>query len=131
MRFDLELERRAGRRDLEQLLEQERALLAWCPVAVAQPACADPCCCVLMRPAGYRGAEVEQRVVQQHELAVGGQATVRLQAVEWLPECAAERRERRVWAVRAAEAVGEYRRMHCRNCRATGAVACYEPATVL
>jgi hypothetical protein len=45
-----------------------------------------------MRPAGHGGAEVEQRVVQQHELAVGGQAAVRLEAVEWLLECAVERR---------------------------------------
>jgi hypothetical protein len=84
-----------------------------------------------MRPVGYRGSEVEQRVVQQHELAVGGQAAVRLEAVERLLQYAAERRERRVRAVRAAEAVGEYRWIHRRNCRGTGALARYEPATVL
>jgi hypothetical protein len=59
-----------------------------------------------MRPARYGGADLEQRVVQQHELAVGGQAAVRLEAVEWLVECTVERRERRVRTVRAAEAVG-------------------------
>jgi hypothetical protein len=41
--------------------------------------------------------------VEQHKLAVGGQAAVRLEAVEWLLECAVERRERRVRAVGAAE----------------------------
>ena len=106
MRFDLELERRAGRREVEQLIEQQRALGAWCAVAVAQPACADLRRGALMRPARHGGAEVEQRVVQQHELAVGGQAAVRLEAVEWLVQCAVERRERRVRAVRAAQAVG-------------------------
>ena len=30
VRFDLELERRAGRREVEQLVEQQRALVAWC-----------------------------------------------------------------------------------------------------
>jgi len=39
--------------------------------------------CALMRPAGHGGAEGEQRVVQQHKLVVGGQAAVRLEAVEW------------------------------------------------
>ena len=106
VRFDLELERRAGRREVEQLVEQQRALVACSAVAVAQPACADLRRGALMRPAGRGGAEVEQRVVQQHELAVGGQAAVRLEAVEWLLDCAVERRERRVRAVRAAEAVG-------------------------
>ena len=60
----------------------------------------------LMRPARYGGADLEQWVVQQHKLAVGGQAAVRLEAVEWLVECAVERRERRVRTVRAAEPVG-------------------------
>ena len=106
VRFDLELERRAGRREVEQLVEQQRALVAWCAVAVAQPPRADLRRGALMRPAGHGGAEVEQRVVQQHELAVGGQAAVRLEAVEWLLDCAVERRERRVRAVRTAEAVG-------------------------
>jgi hypothetical protein len=46
-----------------------------------------------VRPAGHGGAKIEQRVVQQHELAVGGQAAVRLEAVEWLPDSAVERRE--------------------------------------
>jgi len=46
-----------------------------------------------MRPAGHRGAEVEQLVVQQHELAIDGQAAVRLNAIERLLECATERRE--------------------------------------
>ena len=35
--FDLELERRAGRREVEQLVEQQRALVAYSAVAVAQP----------------------------------------------------------------------------------------------
>jgi len=34
-------------------------------------------------PAGQRRDDFEQRVVQQHELADGGQAAVRLEAVEW------------------------------------------------
>jgi hypothetical protein len=35
-----------------------------------------------VRPAGERGAELEQWVVQQHQLAIGGQAAVRLEAVD-------------------------------------------------
>ena len=46
-----------------------------------------------MRPAVPAGAEVEQRVVQQYEVALGGQAAFRLEAVEWLLDCAVERRE--------------------------------------
>jgi hypothetical protein len=38
VRLDLELERRAGRREFEQLLEQQRALVAWSAVSVAEPA---------------------------------------------------------------------------------------------
>ena len=106
VRFDLELEPRAGRREVEQFVEQQRALVAYSAVEVAQPPRADLRRGALMRPAGYGGAEVEQRVVQQHELAVGGQAAVRLEAVDGLLDCAVERRERRVRAVRAAEAVG-------------------------
>jgi len=37
----------------------------------------------LVGPAGQRRDDFEQRVVQQHELADGGQAAVRLEAVEW------------------------------------------------
>ena len=48
-------------------------------------------------------------------LLVGGQAAVRLEAVEWLPQCACERRERRVRAVGAADAVGEQHPKHSRN----------------
>jgi hypothetical protein len=69
--------------------------------------------------------------VQQHELAVGGQAAIRLEAVEWLPKRTVERRERRVRAVRAAEAVGVQRREHPYDSRDTGALCRYEPATVL
>ena len=83
VRLDLELERRAGRRELEQLVEQQRALVARSAVAVAEPARADLRRGALVGPAGQRGADFEQRVVQQHELAVGGQAAVRLETVEW------------------------------------------------
>jgi len=106
VRFDLELEPRAGRREVEQFVEQQRALVAYSAVEVAQPPRADLRRGALMRPAGYGGAEVEQGVVQQHELAVGGHAAVRLEAVDGLLDCAVERRERRVRAVCAAEAVG-------------------------
>ena len=129
--FDLELERRAGRREVEKLVEQQRALVAYRPIEVAQTPRADLHRSALMRPAGHGGAEVEQRVVQQHELAVGGQTAVRLEAVERLLDCAVERRERRVRAVRTAEAVGVQRREHSNNSRDTGALSRYEPATVL
>ena len=117
VRLDLELERRAGRREFEQLVEQQRALVAWSAVSVAEPARADLRGGALVGPAGQRRADFEQRVVQQHELAVGGQAAVRLEAVERPLECAGERRGRRVRAVGAAEAVGVKRREHCHNCR--------------
>ena len=73
---------------------------------MAEPARADLRRGALVGPAGHRGADFEQRIVQQHELAVGGQAAVRLEAVEWLLDCAVKRGERRVRAVRTAEAVG-------------------------
>jgi hypothetical protein len=41
--------------------------------------------------------------VQQRELAIGGQAAIRLEAVEWPPERTCERRGGRVRAVCAAE----------------------------
>jgi hypothetical protein len=72
VRLDLELERRAGRREFEQLVEQERALVAQGAVSVAEPASADLRRGALVGPAGQRGPDFEQRVVQQHELAVGG-----------------------------------------------------------
>jgi hypothetical protein len=131
VRFDLELERRAGRPQLEQLIEPQRMLIAGSAVGVAQPGREDLRRCALMRPAGHGGAELEQRVVQQHEVAVGGQAAVRLEAVEWLLEGASERRERRVRAVGAAEAVGVQGRVPPANCGGTGALARYQPATVL
>jgi hypothetical protein len=68
---DLELECRTGRREFEQLVEQQRALVAWSAVRVAEPARADLHRGPLVSPAGHRGADVEQWVVQQHELAVG------------------------------------------------------------
>src|ERR1019366_1067380 len=105
--------------------------VAWWAVEVAQPPRADLCRGALIRPAGHSGAEVEQRVVQQHELAVGGQAAIRLEALEWLLKRAVERRERRVRAVRAAEAVGVQRREHPPDYHDTGALCRYEPATVL
>src|SRR5688500_13321600 len=70
VRLDLELERRARRREFEQLLEQQRALVAWSAVSVAEPARADLRGGALVGPAGHRGAGFEQRVVQQHQLAV-------------------------------------------------------------
>ena len=48
--FDLELERRAGRCEVEQLVEQQRALVASCAVEVAQPPCEDLRRGALMRP---------------------------------------------------------------------------------
>ena len=94
VRLDLELERRAGRHEFEQLVEQQRALVAWSAVRVAEPARADLHSGAFVSPAGHRGADFEQRVVQQHELAVGGQAAVRLEAVERPPERAGKRRGR-------------------------------------
>jgi hypothetical protein len=64
-------------------------------------------------------------------LLVGGQAAVRLEAVEWQAQRACERGERRVRAVGAADAMGEQRRKHSRNSRGTGTVGGYEPTTVL
>ena len=83
VRLDFELERRVGRRALEQLVEQQRALVARSAVSVAEPAHADLRRRALVGPAGQRRDDFEQRVVQRHELADGGQAAVRLEAVEW------------------------------------------------
>jgi len=130
VRLDLELERRAGRREFEQLVEQQRALVAWSAVRVAEPTRADLRRGALVRPAGHRGADLEQRVVQQHELAVGGQAAVRLEAVGRPPECAGKRRARRVRAVGGAEAMGVKRREHCHKCRDARALGRYASATV-
>ena len=58
-----------------------------------------------MRPAQDRGGEREQRVVEQHQLAVGGQAAVRLEPVERLRDRAPERLLRGVGPIGAAEAV--------------------------
>ena len=66
------------------------------PSRVAEPARAVLRRGALVGPAGHRGADFQQRVVQQPELAVGGRAAVRLEAVEWPPACAGERRGRRV-----------------------------------
>ena len=129
VRLDLELERRAEGREVEQLVEQQRALVARSAVSVAEPTSADLRGGALVGPAGHGGADLEQRVVQQHELAVGGQAAVRLEAVERPPKCAGERRRRRVRAVGAAEAMGVKRREHRHNCRRARALGRYAPAT--
>jgi hypothetical protein len=126
----LELERRAGRREFEQLVEKERALVARSAVRVAEPAGSDLCRCALVDSAGQCGADFEQRVVQQHELAVGGQAAVRFKTVERPLERSGERRARRVRAVGPAEAVGIERRGHRGNCRGAGALGSYAPVTV-
>ena len=84
--LDLELERRAWRRELEQLVEQQRTLLAGSAVALTQPSRPDLRRGALVRPARERRAELEQRVVQQHQLAVGGQAAIRFEAVDMLLE---------------------------------------------
>ena len=84
--LDLKLERRARRRELEQLVEQQRTLLAGSAVALTQPSRPDLRRGALVRPARERRAELEQRVVQQHQLAVGGQATIRFEAVDMLLE---------------------------------------------
>jgi len=81
--LDLQLERGAGPRALEQLVDQQRALVARSAVSVAEPAHADLRRRALVGPAGQRRDDFEQRVVQRHELADGGQAAVRLEAVEW------------------------------------------------
>jgi hypothetical protein len=130
VRLDLELERRAGRREFEQLVQHQRALVAWSAVRVAEPARADLHRGALVGPAGHRGADFEQRIVQQHEVAVGGQAAVSLEAVERPLECAGKRRARRVRAVGAAEAVGVKRWEHCHNCRDARALGRYASATV-
>jgi hypothetical protein len=88
--LDLQLERRAGRRPLEQLVDQQRALVARSAVSVAEPAHADLRRGALVGPAGQHRDDFEQRAVQQHELADGGQAAVRLEAVEWPLERAAD-----------------------------------------
>jgi len=130
VRLDLELERRVGRRALKQLVEQQRALVARSAVSVAEPARADLRRGALVGPTGQRRGDLEKRVVQQHELAVAGQAAVRLEAVEWPLECAGERRGRRVGAVGAAEAVGVKRRRHHRNCGDQRALGGYASATI-
>ena len=84
--LDLELERRVWWREPEQLVEQKRRLLAWSAVALTQPPRPDLRRGALMRPARERGAELEQRVVQQHQLAVRGQAAVCLEPVDVLLE---------------------------------------------
>ena len=84
--LDLELERRVWWRELEQLVEQKRTLLAWSAVALTQPPRPDLRRGALMRPARERGAELEQRVVEQHQLAVRGQAAVCLEPVDALLE---------------------------------------------
>ena len=58
-----------------------------------------------IRPRG-RSSTAQPPAGRRRTSRVGGQAAVRLEPVEWLLECAVERRERRVRAVRAAEAVG-------------------------
>jgi hypothetical protein len=123
VRLDLELERRTVRRPLEQLVDQQRAHVARSAVSVAEPAHADLRRGALVGPAGQHRDDFEQRVVQQHELADGGQAAIRLEAVEWPLKRAGECRSRRVGAVGAAEAVGVKLRGHCRHCRDPRALA--------
>ena len=84
--LDLEPEPRGWGRELNQLVEQQRMLLAGSAVALTQPSRPDLRRGALVRPARERGAELEQRVVQQHQFVVDGQAAVRFKAVDVLLE---------------------------------------------
>jgi hypothetical protein len=110
--LDLELDSHAGRGEPEQLIEDQRALVAGRAVCTAQSARANLGRRVLVCPARQRRARLEQRLMQQHQLAVGGQAAVRLEPGERALERPLERCGGGVWAVGTAEPVGVERREH-------------------
>jgi hypothetical protein len=60
-----------------------------------------------VRPARESRAELEQRVVQQHQLAVGGQAAIRFEPVDMLLEGARRSPEARspIWLTALSRAL--------------------------
>jgi hypothetical protein len=72
--LDLELEADRVRHQLDQLLEQQRVLRRRLSFGVTNERGSDLLSRPLARPAIKRGAEREQRIVQQDQPIVGGQA---------------------------------------------------------
>lgn len=82
MRLDLELEADPFRHQVDQLLEQERVLRGRLSRGVTDERRSDLFSGPLARPAIKRGAEREQRIVQQDQPIVGGQAYIGLEALD-------------------------------------------------
>ena len=105
MRLDLDLDGKVSGRRLEQLVKEERALGRRPTVAVAQEAPGDLSGSPLVGPPPERRSELEQWVVEENQLVVGGQANVGLEPVDASAEGALKRPRRGVRTVRAPEPV--------------------------
>ena len=105
MRLDLELEADRFRHQVDQLLEQERVLRGRLSRGVTDERRSDLFSGPLARPAIKRGAEREQRIVQQDQPIVGGQAYIGLEALDRAGQGVAKGGRRGVRTVVAAEPV--------------------------
>jgi hypothetical protein len=105
VRLDLELKADRLRHQVDQLLEQERMLRRRLPGGIADERRPDLFSGPLARPAIERGAEREQRIVQQDQPIVGGQAYVGLEALDRAGQGVAKSGCRGVRTVVAAEPV--------------------------
>jgi len=105
VRLDLELEADRFRHHVDQLLEQKRALRRRLSRGVTDERRSDLFSSPLARPAVKRSAEREQRIVQQDQLIVGGQAYVGLEALDRAAQGVAKGGRRGIRTVVAAEPV--------------------------
>ena len=111
MRLDVELEHEIARRDRQQLVHEKWRL------ATRRSRAAQLGGRALVRPSLEVRAERQPRVVQQHQLAVSGQAYVAFQAVGVRGQRARQRGSRIVGPVGAAETV-RIQRDHARTLKA-------------
>jgi hypothetical protein len=105
VRLDLELEADRIRHQVDQLLEKERMLRRRLSRGVTDERRSDLFSGPLARPAIKRSAEREQRIVQQDQPIVGGQAYIGLEALDRTAQGVTEGSCRRVRTVMAAKPV--------------------------
>ena len=82
VRLDLDLDRQVAGGGGEKLVQRQRPLGRRLAITIEDPSTEDLGGAALMGPAVERGAEREERIVKEHQLAVRGHADVGLEAVD-------------------------------------------------
>lgn len=106
VRLDLELDSNRLRHQFDELVEKQWMFRRRASRGVTDQRRPDVFCGRLVRPPLEGGPEHEQRIVQQDESIVGGQADVGFDAVDRAAQGVSKRSRRGVWTVLAAEPVG-------------------------